>query len=113
MSARPDPVVIRLARPTDATELRRLAQRDSAGLPRHPVLVAELAGGIRAAVSLDGGMPIADPFHQTAALVELLSTRAAQLRSAPARSDRSWRQALRRGRRRHRPSHRPAAARVA
>jgi hypothetical protein len=112
MSARPDPVVIRLARPTDATELRRLAQRDSAGLPRHPVLVAELAGGIRAAVSLDGGTPIADPFHQTAALVDLLSTRAAQLRSAPA-PDRSWRQALRRGRRRHCPSHRPAAARVA
>jgi hypothetical protein len=113
MSAGPDQVVIRPARPTDATELRRVAQRDSADLPRGPVLVAELGDGIRAAVSLEGGMPIADPFHPTAALVELLSARAAQLRSAPARSDRLWRQAPWRGRRRHRSPHRPPATRVA
>lgn len=112
MSAAPDPVVIRLARPTDAAELRRLAQRDSADPPTSPALVAEVGGRIRAAVGLDGETTIADPFESTAAVAELLRLRAAQLRVTP-RPARSWRQALPHGRRRHHSPHRTASARMA
>jgi hypothetical protein len=112
MSGAPDPIVIRLARPTDATELRRLAQRDSADPPPSPALVAEVGGRIRAALGLDGETTIADPFESTAAVVELLRLRAAQLRVTP-RPTRSWRQALTDGRGRHHSPHRPAAARMA
>jgi hypothetical protein len=112
MSARHEPIVIRVARPTDATELRRLAQRDSAEPPASPALVAEVGGRIRAALGLDGGTTIADPFESTAAPVELLRLRAAQLRVTPPRA-RSWRQALGDGRGRHNSPHRPAAARMA
>jgi hypothetical protein len=112
MSGGPDPIVIRLARPTDATELRRLAQRDSADPPASPVLVAEVGGRIRAALGLDGETTIADPFASTAAVVDLLRLRAAQLRVTP-RPTGSWRQALTDGRGRHDSPHRPATARMA
>jgi hypothetical protein len=112
MSGGPDPIVIRLARPTDATELRRLAQRDSADPPASPALVAEVGGRIRAALGLEGETTIADPFESTAAAVELLHVRAAQVRVTP-RPPRSWRQALTDGRGRHHSPHRPAAARMA
>jgi hypothetical protein len=72
-------VTIRYAYPDDSIALRRLAALDSAEVPADPVLVAEVGGQLRAAVSMHGGRAISDPFHPTLWLVELLVTRVAQL----------------------------------
>lgn len=75
-----DPLTIRLARDRDGAELWRLATLDSADVPAGPVLIAEVDGRAVAAVALADGAAIADPFHPTAGLVELLRVRAAELR---------------------------------
>jgi len=75
-------VTIRFATAGDDLMLRRLAQLDSSSVPPPPVLVAEEGGETRAALSVISSTAVADPFHPTAALVELLRLRAAQLRSA-------------------------------
>ena len=72
-------VTIRHAFPDDALALVRLAALDSREPPAQPVLVAEVDGELRAALSLRDGAVAADPFHRTQALVELLRARAAQL----------------------------------
>ena len=72
-------LVIRLAIASDASRLGRLAQLDSARIPAGEVLIVEVDGQLRAAVSLHAGEAIADPFHRTAGLVALLRIRAAQL----------------------------------
>jgi hypothetical protein len=82
-------LTIRLAVPADAPALVRLAQRDSAPPPAPAgMLVAEVGGELRAAVSLLGGAGIADPFHHTAELVAILRARARQLRNRRARPTR-------------------------
>jgi hypothetical protein len=73
-------VVIRRDRPQDQRALTRLAGLDSASVPRSPLLLAEVGGELRAAVSLADGAAIADPFHRTASLLALLRMRAEQLR---------------------------------
>ncbi len=73
-------VVIRVATAVDLDELRRLAALDSARALLGTVLVAESDGHIRAALSVDEGRAVADPFVPTAAFVELLRTRATLLR---------------------------------
>jgi hypothetical protein len=40
-------------------------------------MVAEVGGTIRAALALDSGRVIADPFHRTAELIDVLRLRAA------------------------------------
>jgi hypothetical protein len=72
-------VTLRYAAAADTERLRHLAELDSARAPAGPTLVAEIDGRIRAALPLDGGAPIADPFHRGAELVELLRLRATQL----------------------------------
>ena len=62
----------------DAT-IRRLALLDSAACPRGRVLVAAVGGEPRAALPLDGGRAVADPFVRTAELIALLGIRLAQL----------------------------------
>jgi hypothetical protein len=79
-----DDVVIYQSDP-DAT-VERLAQLDSAFCPRGRVLVAAVGGEPRAALPLDGGPAVADPFHPTAELVALLGMRAAQLNGRPSRA---------------------------
>jgi hypothetical protein len=74
------PITIRSARPADASALANLAQRDSAEVPSVPVLIAEANGELRAAMSLYDGAAIADPFSHTVWILQLLNTRAAQLR---------------------------------
>ena len=69
-------IQIRVARPGDEATLLRLAALDSAPAPRGDVLVALIDGEILAALALDSGHAIADPFRPTADLVELLRTRA-------------------------------------
>lgn len=89
-------IVIRPSRPEDAPELVKLAALDSRPLPDAPILVAEVDGAVRAALSLSDGAVIADPFHRTAPLTALLSARAEQLRAEPSRGRRrSWRLKLR------------------
>jgi hypothetical protein len=75
-------VVIRPDRPGDQRGLVRLAQLDSARVPAAPLLLAEVNGELRAALSLSDNAVIADPFHRTASLLALLSMRAEQLRGA-------------------------------
>jgi hypothetical protein len=69
-------ITIRLAHHSDSIALARLAALDSA----HPLLgdvtVAEVGGRIVAARGGDG-RTIADPFEQSAAMVELLRAHAA------------------------------------
>jgi hypothetical protein len=79
-------ITIRLASADDANAVQRLADKDSAPVPTGAVLVAEADGQLRAALSLRDGAAIADPFHPTAATVQLLTARAAQLRGEPRRS---------------------------
>jgi hypothetical protein len=75
-------VTLRYAAAADAQRLRNLAELDSAEPPAGPALVAEIDGRIRAALPLDGGAPIADPFHRGAELLDLLRLRATHLHSA-------------------------------
>ena len=75
-------ISIRRATAADATAVRRLAALDSAPTPGGELLIAEVEGEPRAALSLDTGVAIADPFRPTAELVELLRLRAMGLRAA-------------------------------
>lgn len=75
-------LVIRVATRLDHAELRRLAALDSAPPLRGAVLVAQADGRIDAALSLEEGRAVADPFRPTAGLVEVLRARAARLGGA-------------------------------
>ena len=70
-----DVVTLRLSRPADERALEELAQLDCARPLHGPHLVAEVGGTLRAAISLTDGVVIADPFHRTTAIVELLRAR--------------------------------------
>lgn len=74
-----DDVTVRWAEPRDAEAIRRVAERDSTVAPSGRVLVAQVAGSIAAATSLDEGGTVADPFRPTRDLVDLLELRAAQI----------------------------------
>jgi hypothetical protein len=78
-------VVLRFATAADVGRLRTLAQLDSAPVPTGAVLIAEVGGRLRAALPLDGGAPVADPFRRSADIVQLLRMRAAQLSEVPRR----------------------------
>jgi hypothetical protein len=73
-------ITLRLAGAADAAAIADLAGLDSAGVPAAPVLIAEAGGRVLAALSLRDGAIIADPFHPTVAVRQLLLARAAQLR---------------------------------
>jgi hypothetical protein len=73
---------VRLARDGDAEALARLSQRDGRRSPQGSILVAEVDGKVLAARSLESGTSVADPFHPTTQLTELLELRSAHLRSA-------------------------------
>ena len=75
-------LTLRYAGPADAAAIDQLAQLDSRRAPRGVVLVAEVAGDLWAAASLDDGHVIADPFRPTGELTALLTARARQLRRA-------------------------------
>jgi hypothetical protein len=74
-------VTLRFGFPDDAEAIARLAALDSASAPAQPVLLAEVDGELRAALSLSDGAVVADPFYATLALVELLRARSRQLES--------------------------------
>ena len=80
-------ITIRFAYPDDAQALARLAALDSKPVPPGPLLVAEVAGELWAAVSVAGhASVIADPFRHTAELVTLLRERANRLTHSPRRT---------------------------
>jgi hypothetical protein len=72
-------LTIRRATPADAFALRRLATLDSSSPPTGDVLLAEMGDELWAAVSVDTGASVADPFRPTGDLVELLRFRARRL----------------------------------
>ena len=85
----PAAITIRPAYADDQTALARLAVLDSAaGVPAAPLLLAEVDGELRAALSLADGSVIADPFFPTLHLVTLLRTHAAAVTDTRARSTR-------------------------
>lgn len=65
-------VTVRRSREDDALGLRELADLDSARVPAGVMLIAEVDGELPAAVALDGRSVLADPFHHTRHLVEVL-----------------------------------------
>ena len=73
-------LTIRRATAADAFAIKRLAALDSASPPTGDVLLAEMGGELWAAVALDGGAAIADPFRPSGDLVDLLRFRAERLR---------------------------------
>ena len=72
-------VTIRYARPDDALALLDLADLDSSYAPHGVVLVAEVGGRLWAALSLEDGHAIADPFRPSGELSFLLAERARQI----------------------------------
>jgi hypothetical protein len=71
--------VIRLAGDHDDDDLERIAELDSAEPIEHPILIAEVNGRPEAALDLDTGRAIANPFLPTEALLIHLRMRAAAL----------------------------------
>jgi hypothetical protein len=77
-------ISIRAATTGDGPALARLAALDSAPVPFGPVLLAEVDGRPKAALSVTDGRVIGDPFARTVELVELLRIHA---RATAARED--------------------------
>jgi hypothetical protein len=77
------PLVLRPATAVDTDALERLAALDSARPLTGEVTLASVGGDVRAALSLETGRVVADPFYPSAELVELL--RAAAGGSRPRR----------------------------
>ena len=69
-------LVLRPATSADTAELERLAALDSARPLDGDVLLAYAGGELRAALSVDSGRSVADPFWPSADLVELLEAAA-------------------------------------
>lgn len=95
----PAEVVIRRATTADAPALARLGELDGdrrAGerLAGHAaehddVLIAEVGGRVEAALALNDGLAVADPFRPSAVNAELLALRARQLGGAAPRDGRA------------------------
>ena len=70
------------ATPDDAHALGRLAQHDSSRPPRGVVLLAEVGDELWAAISLDDGHLVADPFRLSGELAFDLAQRARRVKRA-------------------------------
>jgi hypothetical protein len=81
-------VTLRHARVEDAQALTELAQLDSSRAPDGAVIVAEVAGELWAAVSLDDGHAVANPFRPSGELSFRLLERARDLNRAARRTPR-------------------------
>lgn len=69
-------LVIRTAQPADQADVVRLSVLDSSPVPSGDLLLAWEGGALRAALSLQTGHAVADPFWPSARLVTLLRTSA-------------------------------------
>ncbi|HEX6653131.1 MAG TPA: hypothetical protein VF072_10340 [Thermoleophilaceae bacterium] len=72
-------LTIRRATTADQFAVRRLAVLDSSSPPSGDVLLAEMGDELWAALSIDTGDAIADPFRPSREMVELLRLRAGGL----------------------------------
>ena len=75
-------ITIRSFHEGDEAAVELVAELDERPVPPGPLLVAEIEGTVEAAVGMSGGETIANPFAACADVVELLQTRAEQLRAA-------------------------------
>jgi len=73
-------LTIRQLTDSDDADVARLAELDSSSGLRAPLLGAEVEGRLLAAVSVETGEVLADPFSRTAELRDMLELRALQLR---------------------------------
>jgi hypothetical protein len=73
-------LTIRLATADDEVSLAHLAELDSSRTPRGAVLVAQVENEIWAALSVDDGHGVADPFRPSAEALWMLTERSRQLR---------------------------------
>lgn len=71
-------VTLRFGSRADEGPLALLAALDSSKPLAHPVLLAEVDGQLVAALALSDGAVVADPFHPTLDVIELLRERARQ-----------------------------------
>jgi hypothetical protein len=77
--ANPEPAVtLRHYSAEDHGSFARLAALDSSKPPPQPLVVAEVGGELRVALSLRDGSLVADPFHLTQGVAELLRAYARQ-----------------------------------
>jgi hypothetical protein len=72
-------LTIRRATRADQFAVRRLAALDSASPPTGEVILAEMGDELWAALSIDTGAAVADPFRPSGDLVDLLRFRAGRL----------------------------------
>ncbi len=72
MSMTSSPLVLRPAAAVDSADLERLAALDSARPLTGEVMLAYAGGEVRAALSLETGRAVADPFYPSGELVTLL-----------------------------------------
>jgi hypothetical protein len=80
-------LTIRRADAADAAALYRLAALDSSYPPTGEMLLAEVGDELWAAVDVDSGAAIADPFRPSGDLVDLLRLRS-ELAKRPERTER-------------------------
>jgi hypothetical protein len=78
----PEAITIRPLREEDVAAVERLAELEERRVPAGKLLLADVEGTIEAAVSVESGEAIANPFAPSAAIVSLLELRADQLRAA-------------------------------
>ena len=71
-------LVLRTATSADTADLERLAALDSARPLAGEVMLAYADGGVRAALSLETGRSVADPFYPSLELVPLLHAAAGE-----------------------------------
>src|SRR5437868_57336 len=83
-----DGLTVRAACQRDAEAVRLLAALEGVTMPSGPMLVAQVGDDVRAALPLEGGRALADPFQPSAHMVELLELRARQLRAEDAEAQR-------------------------
>jgi hypothetical protein len=72
------PLVLRPATSADRADLERLAALDSARPLAGDVVLASAGGEVRAALALQSGRVVADPFWPSAELVDLLRAAAGE-----------------------------------
>jgi hypothetical protein len=86
-----EPIVIRHSTGTDQVAIEELAELDGRPAPVGETLLAEVDGKLWAAVGVDDGAAVGDPFLPTADVLWLLQIRAEQERAARAPSLRAGR----------------------
>jgi hypothetical protein len=71
-----DPLIIQHAPDADTPAVWRLAALDDRRAPHGPVLLAYVGDELRAVLGLKDGHVVADPFHPTDDIVEMLRVEA-------------------------------------